>query len=221
MTCSNIYELYNIPIYYRDLKSKKIFTRALSEIDINRKKIHLIYYKKSELPICALPKINTVIVSKKSFLSFCYNFYFFINSFSTEDIKICPENIYLIAKFALCHEVGHLLDKDLQSIKSISNEILISIAKNIIKYNIDFKNLAISNKNLPLELKDSIIEFNKNIIKRELNAWNIGFDISNISNEKEKYLFDKMKEYSLATYNYSNFKNFVLENNVEKYLKNI
>ena len=36
MTCSNIYDLKKIPIYYEELRGKKLFTKALSEIDVNK-----------------------------------------------------------------------------------------------------------------------------------------------------------------------------------------
>ena len=86
MTCSNIYDLKKIPIYYEELRGKKLFTKALSEIDVNKKSVHLFYYKNANIPICALPKLGVVIISKRGFLSFCYNFYFFINSFENP----CP-----------------------------------------------------------------------------------------------------------------------------------
>lgn len=212
--------LYKLPIYYDNLGGKKIFTKALSEISVDRKKIHLLYYKKSNLPICAIPKINTVIVSKKSFLSFCYSFYFFSRNSSYDTLSISQENIYYIGKFALCHEIGHLLDTELKALKASSNEIIISIAKSIVKYNIDFKNPNIVN-NLPLEIEDYLLDFKKNIVKRELNAWNIGKSLISFDNTSQRELFENMKKYSLATYNYSDFKSFLSENEIEKYLKYI
>ena len=94
MTCSNIYDLKKIPIYYEELRGKKLFTKALSEIDVNKKSVHLFYYKNANIPICALPKLGVVIISKRGFLSFCYNFYFFINSFNTKNIEISKQNIF-------------------------------------------------------------------------------------------------------------------------------
>ena len=52
MTCSNIYDLKKIPIYYEELRGKKLFTKALSEIDVNKKSVHLFYYKNANIPIC-------------------------------------------------------------------------------------------------------------------------------------------------------------------------
>lgn len=219
MTCSNIYDLRKIPIYYEELKNKKIFTSALSQMNINKKQIHLFYYKKQNIPICSLPKLSIVIISKKGFLSFCYNFYIFINSFNTENISISKQNIYFIGKIALSHEIGHILDPNLSDIKSASKDIISSIAKNIIKYNIDLKDNYYYKKNLPLELEDCILQFKKNNVSREVNAWNIGKNIINFENNTEKYIFEKMKEYALATYNYGNLKNIVSENNVENYIK--
>ena len=65
MTCSNIYDLKKIPIYYEELRGKKLFTKALSEIDVNKKSVHLFYYKNANIPICALPKLGVVIISKR------------------------------------------------------------------------------------------------------------------------------------------------------------
>ena len=207
MTCSNIYDLRKIPIYYEELKGKKIFTKSLS--------VHILYYKKYNIPICSLPKLGIVIISQKGFLSFCYNFYLFINSFNTKNILITKQNIYSIGKVALCHEIGHILDPDLSNIKSHSIKIITLIAETIKKYNIDLEDEYYYKKNLPLELEDCIIEFKKNSIAREINAWNIGKTILDFESELEQYIFEKMKEYALATYNYGNLKNIVIENNIK------
>ena len=215
MTCSNIYDLRKIPIYYEELKEKKIFTKSLSEMDVDKKLVHILYYKKYNIPICSLPKLGIVIISQKGFLSFCYNFYLFINSFNTKNILITKQNIYSIGKVALCHEIGHILDPDLSNIKSHSIKIITSIAETIKKYNIDLEDEYYYKKNLPLELEDCIIEFKKNSIAREINAWNIGKTILDFESELEQYIFEKMKEYALATYNYGNLKNIVIENNIK------
>ena len=200
MTCSNIYDLRKIPIYYEELKGKKIFTKSLSEMDVDKKLV---------------PKLGIVIISQKGFLSFCYNFYLFINSFNTKNILITKQNIYSIGKVALCHEIGHILDPDLSNIKSHSIKIITLIAETIKKYNIDLEDEYYYKKNLPLELEDCIIEFKKNSIAREINAWNIGKTILDFESELEQYIFEKMKEYALATYNYGNLKNIVIENNIK------
>ena len=215
MTCSNIYDLRKIPIYYEELQGKKIFTKSLSEMDVDKKLVHILYYKKYNIPICSLPKLGIVIISQKGFLSFCYNFYLFINSFNTKNILITKQNIYSIGKVALCHEIGHILDPDLSNIKSHSIKIITSIAETIKKYNIDLEDEYYYKKNLPLELEDCIIEFKKNSIAREINAWNIGKTILDFESELEQYIFEKMKEYALATYNYGNLKNIVIENNIK------
>ena len=215
MTCSNIYDLRKIPIYYEELKGKKIFTKSLSEMDVDKKLVHILYYKKYNIPICSLPKLGIVIISQKGFLSFCYNFYLFINSFNTKNILITKQNIYSIGKVALCHEIGHILDPDLSNIKSHSIKIITSIAETIKKYNIDLEDEYYYKKNLPLELEDCIIEFKKNSIAREINAWNIGKTIIDFESYLEQYIFEKMKEYALATYNYGNLKNIVIENNIK------
>ena len=204
MTCSNIYDLRKIPIYYEELKGKKIFTKSLSEMDVDKKLVHILYYKKYNIPICSLPKLGIVIISQKGFLSF-----------NTKNILITKQNIYSIGKVALCHEIGHILDPDLSNIKSHSIKIITLIAETIKKYNIDLEDEYYYKKNLPLELEDCIIEFKKNSIAREINAWNIGKTILDFESELEQYIFEKMKEYALATYNYGNLKNIVIENNIK------
>ena len=44
---------------------------------------------------------------------------------------------------------------------------------------------------------------------------NIGKTILDFESELEQYIFEKMKEYALATYNYGNLKNIVIENNIK------
>ena len=66
-----------------------------------------------------------------------------------------------------------------------------------------------------------IIQFKKNNVTREINAWNIGKTIANFQSDTERYIFEKIKEYALATYNYGNLKDIVAENNVEKYIKSL
>ena len=107
------------------------------------------------------------------------------------------------------------MDPDLSNIKSHSIKIITLIAKTIKKYNIDLEDEYYYKKNLPLELEDCIIEFKKNSIAREINAWNIGKTILDFESELEQYIFEKMKEYALATYNYGNLKNIVIENNIK------
>ena len=50
---------------------------------------------------------------------------------------------------------------------------------------------------------------------------NIGKTIANFQSDTERYIFEKIKEYALATYNYGNLKDIVAENNVEKYIKSL
>ena len=41
----------------------------------------------------------------------------------------------------------------------------------------------------------------------------------NFKNENEKFLFSKIREYALATYNYGDLKTIVKENNLEVFFK--
>ena len=41
----------------------------------------------------------------------------------------------------------------------------------------------------------------------------------NFENEDEKFIFNKIKEYALATYNYGDLKTIVKENNLDVFFK--
>ena len=43
--------------------------------------------------------------------------------------------------------------------------------------------------------------------------------IMNFENEDEKFIFNKIKEYALATYNYGDLKTIVKENNLDVFFK--
>lgn len=220
MTCSNINQLKIIPVLYDELNAKKIFKNFLSNINKNtNKKIHLFYYKNSDLPICALPKLKIVVISRKTFLSFCYTFYLFISSFNTKDIVISKENIYTIAKCALHHEVGHILDPEISTLKYNYKDILLSICDIIYKYNIDLEDNFYYKDNLPIELEELIINFKRNVTTREMNAWNIGASLMDFESDTERYIFNKIKEFALATYNYGNLKNIVIDHNLKNFIK--
>ena len=73
-------------------------------------------------------------------------------------------------------------------------------------------------KNINNDMKPDNEPYN---VTREINAWNIGKTIANFQSDTERYIFEKIKEYALATYNYGNLKDIVAENNVEKYIKSL
>ena len=93
------------------------------------------------------------------------------------------------------------------------------IIEKMIYYNIDISQDDYYKNNLPKDLEESVVTFKKNLIKRESIAWEIAKTIMNFKNENEKFLFSKIREYALATYNYGDLKTIVKENNLEVFFK--
>lgn len=217
MTCSNIHELNRISLFYDELNGKKMFKKFINDINskTNNKKVHLLYHHRKPLPICALPTLRIVVVSRINFLSFCFTFYNFIDSFSTKDIIVSKENIYSIAKCAVYHEVGHIFDPNIFKLKYNYRNILLSIYDIVIKYNINLEDNYDYKNHLPQELENLVLDFKKNIILREMNAWTNGKSIIDFNSETEKLIFDKMREFAIATYNYGDVKTILNEHNLK------
>lgn len=89
----------------------------------------------------------------------------------------------------------------------------------MINYNIDISKEDYYKNNLPKDLEESVVSLKKNLIERESTAWEIAKNIMNFKSEKEKFLFSKIREYALATYNYGDLKTIVKENNLEVFFK--
>ena len=100
-----------------------------------------------------------------------------------------------------------------------NSKILTDILEKMINYNIDISKENYHKENLPKELEDSVVTFKKNLVTRESTAWEIGKSIMNFENEDEKFIFNKIKEYALATYNYGDLKTIVKENNLDVFFK--
>lgn len=211
-------EIYKkIVLYYQELGEKKLLKKSLKNININRK-VFLHYSKYKNIPICTLPQFKLILASRLGFLSFCYNFFTFVNVNKTI-VSINLDSIDSIAKFVLSHEIGHILDPDISSSKEEYATILSDIVDKIIKYNIDINKIDFYKDNLPYDLEECVIRLKKNLISRESKAWDIARDFLNIEDDKEKLIFNKMKEYALATYNFGNLKNIIREHNIDIYFK--
>lgn len=211
-------EIYKkIVLYYQELGEKKLLKKSLKNININRK-VFLHYSKYKNIPICTLPQFKLILASRLGFLSFCYNFFTFVNVNKTI-VSINLDSIDSIAKFVLSHEIGHILDPDISSSKKEYATILSDIVDKIIKYNIDINKIDFYKDNLPYDLEECVIRLKKNLINRESKAWDIARDFLNIEDDKEKLIFNKMKEYALATYNFGNLKNIIREHNIDIYFK--
>ncbi len=211
-------EIYKkIVLYYQELGEKKLLKKSLKNININRK-VFLHYSKYKNIPICTLPQFKLILASRLGFLSFCYNFFTFVNVNKTI-VSINLDSIDSIAKFVLSHEIGHILDPDISSSKEEYATILSDIVDKIIKYNIDINKIDFYKDNLPYDLEECVIRLKKNLINRESKAWDIARDFLNIEDDKEKLIFNKMKEYALATYNFGNLKNIVREHNIDIFFK--
>lgn len=202
-----------IALYYKELGEKKLLKKSLKDIGINRK-VFLHYSKYKNIPICTLPQFKLILASRLGFLSFCYNFFTFVNVNKTI-VSINLDSIDSIAKFVLSHEIGHILDPNILNSKEEYATILSDIVDKIIEYNIDINKIDFYKDNLPYDLEECVIRFKKNLINRESKAWDIARDFLNIEDDKEKLIFNKMKEYALATYNFGNLKNIIREHNID------
>lgn len=217
MSCVPEVDFNKIIYYYHNLGEKNLLKKSLSEININ-KKIFLFYAKNRNIPICALPKFRLVLSSRSGFLSFCYNFFYFMSCYRNP-IPVSKKNIESIAKFVLSHEIGHILDPDVYSSKKEYTEILSNIIEKLFEYNIDIEKADFYKKNLPSDLEECVVSLKKNLISRESKAWDIAKNIVIFNNKEDMYLFERIKEYALATYNFGNLKNIIKEHNLENILK--
>ena len=102
--------------------------------------------------------------------------------------------------------------------KEYSN-ILSNLVNKLIEYNIDIEKSDFYKRNLPYDLEECIISLKKNLISRESKAWDIGKNIIVFNNDDDVYLFDRVKEYALATYNFGNLKSIIKEHSLENILK--
>ena len=217
MSCVPEVDFNKIIYCYNDLGEKKLLKKSLSALNIN-KRIFLFYAKNSHIPICALPKFRLVLSSRSGFLSFCYNFFHFMGCYSYP-IPVSKTNIESIAKFVLSHEIGHILDPDVYTSKEEYTDILSSIVDKLIEYNINIEKSDFYKKNLPSDLEECVILLKRNLISREAKAWDIAKNIVVFNNQEDMYLFERIREYALATYNFGNLKNIVKEHNIENILK--
>jgi len=217
MSCVTEVDFNKIIYCYHNLGEKKLLKKSLSALNIN-KKVFLYYARNSHIPICALPKLRLVLSSKSGFLSFCYNFFHFMNCYRYP-VPVSTTNMSSIAKFVLSHEVGHILDPDVYVSKEEYTNILSTIIDKLIKYEIDIEKTDFYKKNLPSDLEECVVMLKKNLISRESKAWDIAKSIVVFNDEKDVYLFERIREYALATYNFGNLKNIVKDHNLENILK--
>jgi len=218
MNNSDILDFKKIILCYTDLGEKKLFKKSIKNLNTN-KKVHLYYSHRGNIPICALPKLKLVLVSRQGFLSFCFNFFTFLKWSNNQDIIIIPNTIEIIAKSVISHEVGHLLDSDISTTKYEYSDILSNIIDKLIEYNIDITKNDFYKENLPTDLEMYVVDLKKNLINRESKAWDIGKTILDFQNENDKLIFNKVKEYALATYNYGNLKSIIKEHNIDVFFK--
>lgn len=217
MNGNDILDFRKIVICFSELGEKKLLKKTIKELHTN-KKLHFYYSRSGNIPICALPKLNLVLASRQGFLSFCFNFFTFIK-FSNNNIDITPSTIKTIAKCVISHEVGHILDPSISTAKYEYADILSNIVDKLIEYNIDVTSNDFHKGNLPSDLEVYVIDLKKNLINRESKAWDIGKSIIDFDSKKEKIIFDKIREYALATYNYGNLKSIVKEHNIDVLFK--
>ena len=206
-----------ILLSYENLGEKKIIKEIIRNVGIN-KKLYMIYFKKKFIPICTLPKFKIILVSKQGFVSFCYNFYSFLHS-KNIFLNISKHNIFSIAKFVIYHEIGHILDSNIDDSRYEYSQLIKTFVNKLIEYDIDIDIENLHKKSLPIDLEECIINLKKNLINRESIAWSIAHDLLEFKDKNEEFIFNNMKEYALATYNFGNIKNIISENNIDIFLK--
>lgn len=216
VSCDN--NLINkILIAYEDLGEKKFIKKIVKDINID-KKLYLFYFKRKFIPICTLPKFRIILVSKQGFISFCYNFFSFLHS-KNLFINVSYKNIMSIAKFVVYHEVGHILDKSINDNKVEYNQTLKTFINKLIEYDIDINVENLHKKNLPSDVEECVLKLKKNLINRESTAWKIAHDLIEFEDKNEELIFNNMREYALATYNFGNIQNIINENNIDVFIK--
>lgn len=196
---------------YDKIGGKKLFKNTVKELNSN-KKVFVFYSKRKNIPISAFPKLKTIVSSKVSFISFCYNFY----DFYKDNLEISSENIKLIAKFVIAHEMGHILDLQIKNTSQEFSNIFYELVERTLKYNFS---VTKSTKNIPYELEVLSLNLKKNLIKREVDAWSIAKELIDFNNEFEILLFNKIKEYALATYNHIDYKTIFNQYNLDYFVK--
>lgn len=206
-----------ILLTYEDLGEKKMIKKIIKNINVN-KKIYMLYFKKKFIPICTLPKLKLILVSKQGFVSFCYNFFTFLES-KNIFLKISNKNIFTIAKFVIYHEVGHILDSNITNSRLEYSRLIKSFINKLIEYDIDVDLNNLHKKTLPSDLEDCVINLKKNLINRESTAWSIAQNILDFKDKNEEFIFNNMREYALATYNFGNIDTIIKENNIDIFLK--
>lgn len=206
-----------ILIAYEDLGEKKFIKKIVKDINID-KKLYLFYFKRKFIPICTLPKFRIILVSKQGFISFCYNFFSFLHS-KNLFINVSYKNIMSIAKFVVYHEVGHILDKNINDNKVEYNQTLKIFINKLIEYDIDINVENLHKKNLPSDVEECVLKLKKNLINRESTAWKIAHDLIEFEDKNEELIFNNMREYALATYNFGNIQNIINENNIDVFIK--
>ncbi|MEF9990460.1 MAG: hypothetical protein RRZ84_04830 [Romboutsia sp.] len=202
---------------YNDVGGKKLLKKTLKELGIDRR-IFLYYSNHRHIPICALPRFRIILTSKQGFVSFCYNFYTFIDS-PINSISISPSNIKSIAKFVVSHEAGHILDPDIYNTRAEYSALLSKFIDKLIEYNIDVSINDFHKGNLPLDLEECALDLKRNLIDRESKAWDIARSFLVFDSKKEELIFEKIREYALATYNFGTIKNIVKEHNIDVFFK--
>lgn len=217
MNDNDTYMIKQILTTYEGLGEKKLIKEIVKDIQVN-KKLYLLYFKRKLVPICTLPRLRLILVSKQGFISFCFNFFSFLYS-KKIFINISSTNISSIAKFVIYHEVGHILDTNIQKNRSEYTQILTTFIDKLIEYDIDVDINNLHKQNLPADVEECVIRLKKNLIERESIAWNIAYDILDLKDKNEELIFSNMREYALATYNFGNIKNIISENNIDMFLK--
>ncbi len=129
------------------------------------------------------------------------------------DLEPTPQNLKILLKAIVSHEVGHLLDEGLRGNVSEYVQIVIDTVDDMKKAGINVSNLLkIENKMIAEEsIKDKMYQIKRILIERETTAWYIARNILIFENEQEERIFNLTKECALATYNAIGIREVVIQ----------
>lgn len=198
-----------VGMIFENIGGEKYVNDLFKSFDIDGN-VKFRFYKKLPVPFHVRPLGKNsytkfaVAGSKSDLISLYISLY---ENMKHRDIDIEPtaDNVKALLKIVLAHEIGHVLDDKLQVTSEKEKDIAKTYGSYIgnIKVNFDFESMKLNiipdmhNENT----EASVYDMKKTLIYRETNAWIIARNIMNFDNDKEKHMFNILREYALATYN--------------------
>lgn len=201
-----------VEMIFEDIGGEKYVNNLFESFDTD-KNIKFKFYKSLPVPFHARPVdkekyTKFAVAGSKSNLIELYTCVYENMKHRYINIEPTVDNVKALIKATIAHEIGHVLDDQLQATSEKEKEIakIYGSYIGVIKVDFDFRNFKINiipdthNENT----EASVYDMKKTLIYRETNAWIIARNIMDFENENEKYIFNVLKEYALATYNQIN-----------------